>query len=230
MEVQLRGNKKRILESSVELFNNHGAVSVSTNHIAKHLKISPGNLYFHFSNKEEIIRELFARMVQEVQVAWDPERGLAPREFLETSFEVFWTFRFFHREMYHLRRQDPELARAWKRHMLQCQRLLKANYNRWVEEGSMRAIEDKDDLRLLSDSVLLSSTAYLGFFESPEKPASRKVIAEGIRHVTRILNPHFTDKYRTSQQAAQSQSSRASAPAPSAEASRAVEDRPGTSP
>jgi len=199
MEVQMRGNKKRILESSVELFNHHGAVSVSTNHIAKHLKISPGNLYFHFSNKEEIIRELFARMSQEVQMAWDPEHHLAPREFLEASFEVFWTFRFFHREMYHLRRQDPELARQWKRHMSQCQRLLKLNYTRWVQEGSMRAIDDTEELRLLSDSVLLSSSAYLGFFESPEKPASRRVIGAGLRHVTRLLWPYFTEAYREQQ-------------------------------
>jgi AcrR family transcriptional regulator len=195
----MRGNKKRILESSVELFNNHGAVTVSTNHIAKHLKISPGNLYFHFSNKEEIIRELFARMSQELQLAWDPERDLAPREFLEASFDVFWTFRFFHREMYHLRRQDPELARNWKRHMTQCQRLLKLNYNRWVEKGAMRAIDDAAELKLLSDSVLLSSSAYLGFFESPEKPASRRVIAAGLEHVNRLLWPYYTPNYREGQ-------------------------------
>jgi AcrR family transcriptional regulator len=195
----MRGNKKRILESSVDLFNHHGAVSVSTNHIAKHLKISPGNLYFHFSNKEEIIRELFARMSQEVQVAWDPDRDLPPREFLEASFEVFWTYRFFHREMYHLRRQDPELARHWKRHMLQCQRLLKLNYARWVAQGYMRAIADAAELKLLSDSVLLSSSAYLGFFESPEKPASRRVITAGLQHVTRLLWPYLTAGYREAQ-------------------------------
>lgn len=192
----MRGNKKRILESSVDLFNNYGAVSVSTNHIAKHLKISPGNLYFHFSNKEEIIRELFARMSQEVQMAWDPARNLAPREFLEASFEVFWTYRFFHREMYHLRRQDSELAKDWKRHMLHSHRLLKMNYLRWVKEGSMREIPDTHELKMLSDSVLLSSSAYLGFFESPEKPASRKVIGAGLQHVTRLLWPYFTEEYR----------------------------------
>jgi hypothetical protein len=129
-------------------------------------------------------------------VAWDPDRSLPPREFLEASFEVFWTYRFFHREMYHLRRQDPELARNWKRHMLQCQRLLKQNYMRWVAQGYMRAIPDAEELKLLSDSVLLSSSAYLGFFESPEKPASRRVIAAGLQHVTRLLWPYLTESYR----------------------------------
>lgn len=192
----MRGNKKRILESSVELFNNHGAVTVSTNHIAKHLKISPGNLYFHFDNKEEIIRELFHRMSEEVHRAWDPGRGLHPKEFLESSFEVFWTYRFFHREMYHLRRQDPELGKAWKKHMNVCLRMLKENYNYWVKTGSMREIEDPQELRLLSDSVLLSSSAYLGFFESPERPASRRALSAGINHVTRLLWPYLTESYR----------------------------------
>ncbi len=85
--------------------------------------------------------------------------------------------------------------------MTQCQRLLKLNYNRWVAQGAMRSIEDASELKLLSDSVLLSSSAYLGFFESPEKPASRKVIAAGLQHVSRLLWPYYTPNYREAQKA-----------------------------
>lgn len=34
----------RIVESSLQLFNEHGERNISTNHIANHLNISPGNL------------------------------------------------------------------------------------------------------------------------------------------------------------------------------------------
>jgi AcrR family transcriptional regulator len=190
-------NRQRILEASVELFNASGTIAVTTNHIARHLKISPGNLYFHFADREEIIRELFKNLQEATYRAWDVHTGLDPLNFLTESFEVFWTYRFFHREMYHLRRQDPLLTQEWKRHMRKCFLLLKLNYRRWVEEGYVAEIKDSMELRSLSESVLLTSSAYLGFFESPEKPASRKAIRSGIDQVYRLLKPYLKDR-RTS--------------------------------
>ncbi|MGL5986966.1 MAG: TetR/AcrR family transcriptional regulator, partial [Burkholderiales bacterium] len=49
----------RIIQASLELFNEHGERAITTNHIAAHLGISPGNLYYHFRNKEEIIYQIF---------------------------------------------------------------------------------------------------------------------------------------------------------------------------
>lgn len=186
------GNREKILTASVELFNRSGTVAVTTNHIAKHLEISPGNLYFHFRNKEEIVRELFLRLCDGVYETWSPRARLDPRVFIESSFEVFWSYRFFHREMYHLRRQDPALSRMWKRHLNRCFVLLKINYRQWVEAGVLREISDPWEMRALSESLLLTSSAYLGFFESPERPAAKKAIKAGIDHVEHLLSSYYT--------------------------------------
>ena len=58
MEKKLR-TKDKILQASIELFNQVGERQVTTNHIAAHLGISPGNLYYHFRNKEDIVRQIF---------------------------------------------------------------------------------------------------------------------------------------------------------------------------
>ena len=48
------------MQNSLELFNQQGERSISTNHIAAHMEISPGNLYYHFPNKQAIIAVLFS--------------------------------------------------------------------------------------------------------------------------------------------------------------------------
>jgi AcrR family transcriptional regulator len=189
-----QGNRERILNTSIELFNFSGTVTITTNHIAKHLAISPGNLYFHFSDKEEIVRELFARLCADTYKSMDPKAQLTPQDFVERSFEVFWTYRFFHREMYHLRRRDPLLSKMWKRHLARCFVLLKKNYSNWVKDKKMREIRDPMEMKMLSDNVLLASSAYLAFFESPHKPAPRKILRNGTEHVNRLLAPYQTER------------------------------------
>ena len=57
--------KDKITNKALELFNEFGTNAVSTNHIAKALEMSPGNLYYHFKNKKEIIQELLKKMIEE---------------------------------------------------------------------------------------------------------------------------------------------------------------------
>lgn len=193
-------NRERVLDSSIELFNQSGVVAVTTNHIADHLDISPGNLYFHFRNKEEIIRELFDRMCDETYAVWMPNKKLgahgSPLELIERSYEVFWKYRFFHREMYHLRRKDPVLARKWKTHLAKTMRLLVATYSHWVKAGVMKKIDDPSELQMISDVVLITSSQFLHFYESPEKPATRRSLRDGINHILRFLVPYYSEEHK----------------------------------
>ncbi len=50
--------KERILQKSLELFNNQGVEKVTTSLIAKELGISLGNLHYHFPNRDALIRAL----------------------------------------------------------------------------------------------------------------------------------------------------------------------------
>ena len=58
-------NKLKILQTSLDLFNEKDLKSITTNLIAKKAGVSPGNLYYHFKDKEEIVRTLFLQMIEE---------------------------------------------------------------------------------------------------------------------------------------------------------------------
>lgn len=192
-------NRERILVASVDLFNQSGVVAITTNHIADHLEISPGNLYFHFRNKEEIIRELFDQMTSQTYEAWKPDpitkAYASPLDLVEKSFEVYWTYRFLHREMYHLRRKDPTLARKWKSHLAKSQRILQAHYSYWVKNGIMKRVDDPREMRMISDLVMITSSSFLQFFESAEKPAGKRTLKDGSNHLLRLLLPYHQDPH-----------------------------------
>ncbi len=107
------GTREKILAVALDLFNEEGTQKITTNHIAKAARISPGNLYYHFKNKEQIIRELYALMREKIGF----EEMDMPEDLCQTLLYcryvagVWWEFRFFRKEMMVLIEKDGELKR-----------------------------------------------------------------------------------------------------------------------
>ena len=112
--------KKRdlILHIALRLFNEQGSYKVTTNHIAAEMGISPGNLYYHFKNKEHIIRELLAGLIAEFDaLVRPPEQGAAGLDMLvrtiETAADLIYAYRFIYVELAALMTRDKRFSRMY---------------------------------------------------------------------------------------------------------------------
>ena len=99
-----RQTRQRILDASLALFNSQGEPNVTTNHIADELEISPGNLYYHFRNKDDIIEHLFQRYEERMDSALVAPEGRLPNLEdiwlqLHLVFECIWEYRFLYRDL-----------------------------------------------------------------------------------------------------------------------------------
>lgn len=112
--------KEKILKTALGLFNNEGESNVSAVDIASVMEISPGNLYYHYKGKDEIIVELFTDYETEIrQVLSSPVREPLKMEdnwvYLYIIFEEIFDFRFFYKNQSELIKRIPALRTRFSR-------------------------------------------------------------------------------------------------------------------
>ena len=98
-----RRTAERILEVTLELFNRFGEPNVSTTAISAELRISPGNLYYHYPAKDELINSLvdrYERALAELLGAAEQVRNVEDAWlFVHMLFELIWNYRFLYRDL-----------------------------------------------------------------------------------------------------------------------------------
>jgi AcrR family transcriptional regulator len=200
-----RNTRELILETSLGLFNQYGEPNVTTNHIADEADISPGNLYYHFRSKNDIVVELFKRFLVRFQPLIDiPDNILLQPEDLwfqlHLSFELKGEYRFLYRNLADLTSRVPDLERAM-RGLLRREHKAAWNSLSGLEQAGVLQI-DSHLKQLLADSILLSLTYWIPFAELTEpdalddSQAQVTAIARVLMMVTPWLRQPQQDQFR----------------------------------
>ena len=190
--------KTRILNASLKLFNERGTGNVTTNHIAEALRMSPGNLYYHFRNKAEIVRGLFARITAE----WAANYAVPPATMpsLDTmeamvagNFEIQARYRFFFRDLTLLLNADPELAAAYRGNRSAGIGNTKFLLNLFVEAGVLKPVGGPEALDDLTQLLWLVGDFWLVFKDTGGAEFSDADMDQGVRLFRRLLTPHLKE-------------------------------------
>ena len=107
--------KDKIIATAIDLFNIHGTKAISTNHIAKEMGISPGNLYYHFRSKNDIIRSISDNFSNElgsvlkIQLDTISDFSSNLTSLFNSFFKIQQSYQFLFLEGVHLTKQDSRL-------------------------------------------------------------------------------------------------------------------------
>jgi len=195
--------KERIILESLELFNAQGERNVSTNHIAAHLNMSPGNLYYHFRNKNEIIYQVFKNyeLLVDTYLTVPEGRSVGLDDllgYLDAVFNGLWAYRFLHRDLEHLLDSDENLRNDYRSFTLRCinnmMQIIEAMENAEVFDRQTDAERQSKAL-----NVWLIVTNWMTFLKTMHGmqglngSSNRAALRHGVYQVLDFIMPHLRE-------------------------------------
>ena len=190
-------NRERIIVTALGLFNEQGTAAISTNHIAAACGISPGNLYYHFRNKEEIIRELFERLF----AAWDSGYNVPAdrpptlddlQQLVRTSFVLLWENRFIYRELIALLRRDEHLQRRWVEVRARGFAGFRELVDYFAGAGVLRMPADEGEIARLTELCWLVSEFWPASVEVSGHPLDAVQVERGVALMLQVIQPYIS--------------------------------------
>jgi AcrR family transcriptional regulator len=188
--------RQRIIETSRLLFNKRGPNQITSLLIATEIGISPGNLYYHFHGKTQIICSLLDEFIQRV--------NKLPTTFEKNVGELsdYWPFihhllaecvhyRFIFQHSESICLEDVDARRRIRKLLLELSILCDMVLTRLLEEDAITLTQDQFDL--LSQNLLLVGFNWLSYQQILDPNQSdQELIAHGIGHMASLLLPYLS--------------------------------------
>lgn len=196
-----RRTRERIVETALRLFNDFGEPNVTTSAVADEMGISPGNLYYHFGSKDEIVHEIFAAFEKEIRDTLAAPTRRAPTVedtwlFLHLVFELVWKYRFLYRDLNDLLSRNRLVETHMKEIVAHSVRTAEQLLRGMVAAGEMRA--SPREIEALAANMTVTATYWLSFetVREPRRPVDPASLARGAYHAMAMVAPYLVGPSR----------------------------------
>ena len=189
--------KDKIIYTAIKLFNKQGTNLVSTNHIAKEMGISPGNLYYHFRSKNDIIRSISDNFSNElgsvlkIQLDTISDFSSNLTSLFNRFFKIQQSYQFLFLEGVHLTRKDIRLLDNYTK----LRSLIKKGYHELLSNLVKIKIMKRQSLNIIDD--LLDAQWIIMWYWINHTIMDRNTyddfqIQKGIKLSFSIIKPYLT--------------------------------------
>lgn len=194
--------REKILDASLQLFNEKKASNVSTVQISAAMKISPGNLYYYFANKEEVIRCIWnERMTHEItQLSARPDAAENISDILDIlqdCLQHYEKYNFFYSEAHTLFTNDSAMAELYSAMNKEIIKSVMEFINKWMQNGKMVELSEVKKKFLAENAISLMNASVL-YFDSNE--ADHRDFDSFVKvhstHIMAFWEPYFTDEVK----------------------------------
>ena len=199
-----RRTAERILEVTLALFNRFGEPNVSTTLISSELGISPGNLYYHYPAKDELINSLFERYEKALNELLQASDGVRNVEdawfFLHSLFEIVWEYRFLYRDLNDLLSKNRLLETRFQAVLKNKIRSVRSLLSGMSRAGAIDL--DARELEPTANCMVVLLTYWLSFeyVRDPrhalEPDNAQAALLRGAQHVLNVLAPYLESGQR----------------------------------
>jgi AcrR family transcriptional regulator len=200
-----RRTRERILDLSLRLFNDFGEPNVNTTLIAEEMNISPGNLYYHFKNKDDIINCIFQHFEREIDrlLTLPAERSPNVEDawlFLHVLFELIWKYRFFYRDLNNLLANNRTLEIKFKQLLTRKVAVARGLCEGLAGAGELNA--GKAEIEALATNMVVVATYWLSYsyvldprrYNEPDVVGA--ALQRGCYQVMALTAPYLTGQSR----------------------------------
>ncbi len=194
-----RRTAERILEVTLALFNRFGEPNVSTTLISAEMSISPGNLYYHYPAKDELINSLFdryERALNDLLHAADNVRNVEDAWlFFHMLFELIWQYRFLYRDLNDLLSKNRRLETHFQFVLKNKSRAVQQVIDGLARSNTMRI--DRRESEPVASSMVVVLTYWLSYeyVRDPrralEPESAGAALSRGAYHVLSLLMPYL---------------------------------------
>ena len=192
--------RDRILDISLQLFNRLGEPNVTTLLISDELEISPGNLYYHFKSKSDIVEELYGHFDHEMNdllaVPEDAEITLDQQNFfLHLLFETVARYRFIYQDLVNVLSRYDALQSPFRRLLKRKQKAFLTICESFRRQHMMEISDE--ELEALCEQLTLTA-CYWSSYDSLSHLQERDRVdpGRGVYQMLSLLLPYLGEQER----------------------------------